>query len=46
MFLVRRQRIHLSSLDESALNDIGVTPEEARAEARRPVWDVPQHWLK
>jgi uncharacterized protein YjiS (DUF1127 family) len=26
------------------LQDIGITRAEARAEARRPVWDAPAHW--
>jgi uncharacterized protein YjiS (DUF1127 family) len=42
----RRQRTSLGTLDARMLRDIGITPEEARAEARRPVWDVPAHWLR
>lgn len=43
---LRRQRIALSELTPERLADIGLTPDEARAEAARPLWDVPQHWLR
>lgn len=39
-----RQRRALGNLDDAALHDIGVSRAEARAEAARPVWDVPAHW--
>jgi uncharacterized protein YjiS (DUF1127 family) len=45
-FALRRQRARLAGLDAAALNDLGLTRPEAEAEARRPFWDVPQHWLK
>ena len=35
-----RQRRALARLDDHALDDIGVTREEADAEARRPFWDI------
>ncbi|MBL3570731.1 DUF1127 domain-containing protein [Rhodovulum sp. BSW8] len=41
-----RQRRQLVELDDRQLRDIGLTAEEARAEARRPAWDVPQSWLR
>ena len=41
---VRRQRAHLSNLDDHMLRDIGLTREEVAAESRRVVWDVPQNW--
>ncbi|PIE12294.1 MAG: hypothetical protein CSA70_10440 [Rhodobacterales bacterium] len=41
---LRRQRRQLAALDACALNDIGVTLNEARAEANRPFWDVPSVW--
>lgn len=41
-----RQRRALESLDDAALRDIGLTRDEAQAEASRPVWDVPAHWLR
>ncbi len=40
-----RQRRHLARLDAAALDDIGLTRKEAQTEARRPVWDVPEHWV-
>ncbi len=43
---LRRQRTHLAMLDDAALHDIGLTREDAQTEARRPVWDAPQHWAK
>lgn len=39
-------RRRLASLDDSALADIGVTREEARREAARPVWDAPASWMR
>ncbi|WP_267964413.1 DUF1127 domain-containing protein, partial [Rhodovulum sulfidophilum] len=33
-------------LDDRQLRDIGLTAEQARAEARRSAWDVPQSWLR
>lgn len=41
-----RQRRRLAELDDDMLRDIGLTREDARAEARRPIWDVPQTWLR
>lgn len=43
---VWRQRQSLKSLDSAALRDIGVTREQAQAEADRPVWDAPSNWLR
>ncbi|ARE38826.1 hypothetical protein RGUI_0685 [Rhodovulum sp. P5] len=40
------QRRRLATLDPALLRDIGLTPEDALAEARRPVWDVPSSWLR
>lgn len=40
-----KQRKALSELDDHLLRDIGITPEAARREARRPPWDAPDHWL-
>ena len=37
---VARQRRQLLQLDEAALQDIGVSPAQARAEAGRGFWDV------
>ncbi len=41
-----RQRRHLAALDAHLLKDIGLTPDEAAAEAARPVWDAPSTWLR
>lgn len=41
-----KQRKALYELDDHLLRDIGVTPEAARREARRPPWDAPDHWLR
>lgn len=42
----RRSRTDLRSLDAHMLHDVGLTAAEAQKEAKRPVWDVPVHWLK
>ena len=34
----RRTRMHLKELDDHLLNDIGLTRDEARKEAKRPFW--------
>jgi hypothetical protein len=39
-----RQRSSLARLDDHLLRDIGLTPETAKAEADRPLWDVPARW--
>ena len=39
-----RQRQQLLNLDATLLADIGVTAEQAAAEAHRPLWDVPKTW--
>lgn len=44
MRATRRQRLCLARLDTTALADIGITREQACAEARRPVWDVTPSW--
>lgn len=43
---LRRSRAQLARLDATQLADIGLSREDAVAEARRPLWDVPGHWLK
>mgnify|MGYP001765411063 CR=1 FL=1 len=40
----RRDRRALLRLEPHLLRDIGLSEAEARAEAARPVWDVPSHW--
>ena len=41
-----QQRKRLATLDDAILRDIGLTREQARAEASRPVWDAPDQWLR
>lgn len=41
-----RQRQKLKSLDDAALNDIGLTRAQANAEAKRSVWDAPDTWKR
>lgn len=41
-----RSRRRLAELDGHRLRDLGLTAEEARREAARPVWDAPDHWLR
>ncbi len=43
---VWQQRQQLKTLDDSALQDIGVSYRAAHAEARRPLWDVPGYWRR
>ena len=38
---VHRQRRALARLNAHALEDVGITRDEAMAEARRPFWDLP-----
>jgi uncharacterized protein YjiS (DUF1127 family) len=40
----RRDRRTLAQLDPHLLRDIGLTREQAEAEAARALWDVPSHW--
>jgi uncharacterized protein YjiS (DUF1127 family) len=44
LFRLRRQRRQLARLDDRALEDLGLSREEALREAERPIWDVPAHW--
>ena len=46
MLSVRKQRRQLRKMDARALSDIGLTRTEALEESRRPMWDVPAHWLR
>jgi uncharacterized protein YjiS (DUF1127 family) len=42
----RAQRRALARADDRLLDDIGISRDQALAEARRPVWDVPPTWLR
>ncbi|MBS8228253.1 DUF1127 domain-containing protein [Vannielia litorea] len=44
LLALRRQRRALAALDAALLKDIGVSPEDARDEAARKLWDVPPGW--
>lgn len=46
LLALSRSRQTLADLDSRALDDIGVTADQARREAIRPIWDVPANWLK
>lgn len=39
-----RSRHGLRKLDDHLLRDIGLTRDEALAEANRALWDAPSHW--
>lgn len=41
-----RSRRALARLDAAALQDVGLTAEEARKEAAKQLWDVPNNWLR
>ena len=41
-----RERRRLAELPDHILNDIGVTRDQATAEARREIWDAPSHWQR
>jgi uncharacterized protein YjiS (DUF1127 family) len=45
MMALNRQRARLAQLDDAQLRDIGLTRAEADAEANRPFWDAPAHWM-
>lgn len=41
-----QQRRHLATLDDAALDDIGLTRAQTLAEASRPMWNAPAQWLR
>lgn len=43
MLGIHRERRSLDQLDAALLEDIGITRDQARKEARRNAWDVPAH---
>lgn len=43
MLSLARQRAALAAMDDAQLRDLGLTRDEALAEARRPIWDLPKH---
>jgi uncharacterized protein YjiS (DUF1127 family) len=42
----RTQRAQLARLDATLLADIGITCHQAKTEAARAAWDVPNTWLR
>ena len=44
IYAVWRSRRALEALDAAALRDIRLSYKEAKAEADRPFWDVPDTW--
>lgn len=44
ILILRHERRALARLDDHLLADIGLTPDAARIESERPLWDVPAHW--
>lgn len=46
LYNVWRSRRALATLDEAALNDVGLNRAQAEKEAARPFWDAPQSWRK
>lgn len=43
---LRRSRARLAALDAHILRDIGISPDDAMAEASRPLWDAPAGWRR
>ena len=43
---LRRSRRSLAALDDHMLRDIGLTREQAQAEADRAAWDVAPTWRR
>ena len=43
---LRRSRQSLGALDDHMLRDIGLTREQAQAEADRSAWDVAPTWRR
>lgn len=44
LLALHRQRQALNDLDPHLLDDIGISRDAAKAEARRVPWDVPANW--
>ncbi len=45
MIALWRQRRALARLSPQQLADIGISAQDAKTEAARPMWDVPCHWV-
>jgi uncharacterized protein YjiS (DUF1127 family) len=46
MLALRRSRRSLTMLDDHLLRDIGLTRDQAQAEADRAAWDVAPRWRR
>lgn len=46
LFGLRRQRQQLAAMTPEQLADIGISAEQAEAEATRPIWDLPSNWRR
>ena len=46
LLAITRERHALHTLDEHLLQDIGKTRNEVEREARRPIWDAPNRWMR
>lgn len=46
MLSLHRERNALRGLNAHLLDDIGLTRAATEAEAKRPVWDAPNRWLR
>jgi len=44
-FALARQRRSLRDLDDHLLDDIGITRAQAQSEAKKPIWQAPDHWM-
>lgn len=41
-----RSRRALAALDAAQLDDVGISAQQAQAEAQRPLWDAPSSWKR
>ncbi|WP_420860935.1 DUF1127 domain-containing protein [Algirhabdus cladophorae] len=44
LLTLHRSRRALAQLDARQLADVGISEQNARAEAAQPVWNVPKNW--
>lgn len=41
-----RSRRALRALSPEQLRDVGISAQQAQAEAARPIWDAPESWTR
>lgn len=46
LYALLKSRRALAALDAKALDDVGLTAGQARDEAKKPIWDVPDSWRR